>query len=71
MVKLSDRDEMPYTQAVIYEVLRCGATAANSLPHLCTEDTVVDGQMVPAGASNFVYRSSVSLKLCQLFLMDN
>lgn len=51
-VKLSDREEMPYTQAFIHEVFRCASTAASSLPHVCSDDTEIQGQVIPAGKND-------------------
>lgn len=46
---VADRDNMPYTQAFIQEVLRYGGTAPSSLPHKCTKDTVIQGHNIPEG----------------------
>ncbi|CAL2051387.1 unnamed protein product [Caenorhabditis brenneri] len=47
---MSDKVNMPYTQAVIHEIQRC----SNMLPvlnsHLSVEDTVIQGKKVPAGS---------------------
>lgn len=53
-VKLVDRDSMPYTQAFIQEVFRCGATTPHSIPHRCSADTTIQGQLVPAGKTMII-----------------
>lgn len=46
---LSDRQDMPYSEAVINEVLRCGNIVPLSLPHTATKDTVIGGYTIPKG----------------------
>ncbi|XP_060079129.1 cytochrome P450 2J6-like [Ylistrum balloti] len=46
---LSDRPNMPYSEAVITEALRCGNVLPLSLPHTVSKDTVVDGYTIPKG----------------------
>ncbi|XP_046679471.1 probable cytochrome P450 304a1 isoform X1 [Homalodisca vitripennis] len=44
---LDDRKNMPYTEAVLREVMRRETLAALALPHLCTEDTYFYGYFIP------------------------
>lgn len=48
---LEDRDDMPYTQAVILESLRITPTAPLALPHSCQKDTVFKGYVIPKDAT--------------------
>lgn len=48
--KVSDRDHLPYVNAVISEVLRCGEIAPMGVPHLLREDDVHNGFLIPKGA---------------------
>ncbi|KFU86611.1 Cytochrome P450 2J2 [Chaetura pelagica] len=47
---LEDRNNMPYTNAVIHEVQRKGNIIPFNVPRLTTKDTVLDGFVVPKGA---------------------
>ncbi|XP_051481085.1 cytochrome P450 2J2-like [Apus apus] len=46
---LEDRNNMPYTNAVIHEVQRKGNIIPFNVPRLTTKDTVLDGFVVPKG----------------------
>ncbi|XP_078081265.1 cytochrome P450 2J6-like isoform X2 [Mustelus asterias] len=46
---LEDREEMPYTNAVIHETQRLGNIAPISLPHQTFRDTEVMGYTIPKG----------------------
>ncbi|CAA90616.1 CYtochrome P450 family [Caenorhabditis elegans] len=56
---MSDKPNMPYTQAVIHEVQRC----SNMIPflgsHQCKEETEIHGNRVPAGSLVFAQLWSV------------
>ncbi|ELU05571.1 hypothetical protein CAPTEDRAFT_63222, partial [Capitella teleta] len=51
MVSLSDKGEMPYTQATILELLRFTSVVPMGVPHMPYEDTVIQGKTVPAGSA--------------------
>jgi hypothetical protein len=44
---LSDRPNMPYTEAVIHEVMRAATMAPMAVPHSTTEDVVFHGYHIP------------------------
>uniref|UniRef100_A0A1B6KQ89 Cytochrome P450 n=1 Tax=Graphocephala atropunctata TaxID=36148 RepID=A0A1B6KQ89_9HEMI len=44
---LDDRKNMPYTEAVLKEVMRRETLAPLTLPHRCTEDTYFNGYFIP------------------------
>ncbi|KAM4655398.1 cytochrome P450 2J4-like [Amazona ochrocephala] len=46
---LQDRDNMPYTNAVIHEVQRKGNILPFSVPRMATKDTFVGGFFIPKG----------------------
>uniref|UniRef100_A0A672U095 Uncharacterized protein n=1 Tax=Strigops habroptila TaxID=2489341 RepID=A0A672U095_STRHB len=46
---LQDRNNMPYTNAVIHEVQRKGNIIPFNVPRLTTKDTFVDGFLIPKG----------------------
>ncbi|XP_038669652.1 cytochrome P450 2J6-like [Scyliorhinus canicula] len=48
---LEDRDEMPYTNAVIHETQRLGNIVPISLPHQTYRDTEVMGYTIPKGTT--------------------
>ncbi|PIC20472.1 hypothetical protein B9Z55_025663 [Caenorhabditis nigoni] len=50
---MSDKPNMPYTQAVIHEVQRCSNMIPVMLSHTNTEDVIVKGQNVPRGTLVF------------------
>jgi len=45
-VRYADRSALPYTEAVILEVLRLGNIAPTGLPHTLEEEYVIDGKVV-------------------------
>ncbi|XP_072909870.1 cytochrome P450 2D20-like isoform X1 [Hemitrygon akajei] len=47
--RLEDREEMPFTNAVIHETQRLGNIAPTSLPHQTYRDTTVMGYTIPKG----------------------
>ncbi|KAF7294033.1 CyP450 monooxygenase [Mycena kentingensis (nom. inval.)] len=46
----SDRDQLPYVEAIYREVLRWKPPVVLSLPHGTTEDDIYDGYFIPKGA---------------------
>lgn len=48
--KLSDRDKLPYVNAVVKESLRWYPVGPMGIPHLCVEEDVYDGYRIPKGA---------------------
>ncbi|KAG8256894.1 hypothetical protein J6590_060557 [Homalodisca vitripennis] len=44
---LDDRKNLPYTEAVLREVMRRETLAALAIPHRCTEDTYFNGYFIP------------------------
>ncbi|XP_078278406.1 cytochrome P450 2D20-like isoform X2 [Rhinoraja longicauda] len=51
--KLEDREEMPFTNAVIHETQRLGNIVPISLPHETYRDTEVMGYTIPKGTTIF------------------
>ncbi|EME50310.1 hypothetical protein DOTSEDRAFT_59413 [Dothistroma septosporum NZE10] len=47
---LQDRGDLPYTEAVITEVLRFHTVVPEGLPHATTEDCELGGYLIPEGA---------------------
>ncbi|OWF51176.1 cytochrome P450 2H2-like [Mizuhopecten yessoensis] len=47
---LSDRSQMPYIEATITEILRCGNIAPLGVPHAPSEDIMFHGHLIPKGA---------------------
>ncbi|XP_063397375.1 cytochrome P450 2J2-like [Mytilus trossulus] len=47
---LSDRNTLPYCEAVIHEVMRMEPILPMSISHTTSEDTVVNGYRIPKGA---------------------
>ena len=45
---------MPYTLAVISEILRTDVIR-RSLEHTCDKDTVIQGHKIPKGSFTFIY----------------
>jgi cytochrome P450 family 23 subfamily A len=48
-ISLADRPQLPYTQAVVSEVLRCGNIVPQNQFHTTTRDVGVDGWLLPKG----------------------
>ncbi|KAG2141303.1 cytochrome P450 [Suillus clintonianus] len=46
----ADRDSLPYTAAVVKEVLRWNVVAPTAVPHCVTEDDIHDGYYIPKGS---------------------
>ncbi|KAH8093929.1 cytochrome P450 [Cristinia sonorae] len=49
-----DWDSLPYVQAIIKEVHRFRPIVPQLLPHRNTEDTVIDGYVIPSGSTVFI-----------------
>ncbi|KAK7032333.1 hypothetical protein VNI00_013292 [Paramarasmius palmivorus] len=47
----SDRDKLPYVEAILAETLRWHPTVPLSVPHRCITDDVYNGYYIPAGAT--------------------
>ncbi|XP_038069464.1 cytochrome P450 2J6-like [Patiria miniata] len=47
--RMSDRPDLPYTEAVICELQRISTIVPLSVPHVCSEDTTVLGYDIPKG----------------------
>ena len=45
-----DREDLPYVDAVVKEVLRWHPVAPMGVPHVSTEDDIYEGHFIPAGA---------------------
>uniref|UniRef100_A0A667Z2M5 Uncharacterized protein n=1 Tax=Myripristis murdjan TaxID=586833 RepID=A0A667Z2M5_9TELE len=56
---LSDRANMPYTEAVIHETQRLRSILPLNVPRLCNKDTYVGGYFIPQGTTLLVNLSSV------------
>ncbi|KAK7900779.1 hypothetical protein LTR67_003063 [Exophiala xenobiotica] len=50
---VADRENLPYVDAVVKEVLRWHPVAPMGLPHTSTEDDVFNGYLIPKGAMLF------------------
>lgn len=50
----SDRDNLPYLDATVKEVLRWHPVAPMGLPHTSTENDLCEGYLIPKGAMIFV-----------------
>ncbi|KAF4951326.1 hypothetical protein FGADI_7524 [Fusarium gaditjirri] len=48
--KLSDRQSLPYVNALVKEVLRWHPVGPMCLPHTTSQDDIVDGHLIPRGA---------------------
>jgi cytochrome P450 len=46
---LADRPDLPYVEALIKEVFRCGIVGALALPHVLREDDTYNGYFIPKG----------------------
>ena len=47
-INLSDRQDMPYCRAVLFEIQRYASVVPMGVPHKTMEDVVIDGTKVPA-----------------------
>ncbi|XP_075430111.1 cytochrome P450 2D17-like isoform X2 [Ascaphus truei] len=56
---MGDVLEMPYTNAVIHEVQRCGDIVPLALPHMAYRDTEIHGYFIPKGTTVITNLSSV------------
>ncbi|XP_069710454.1 cytochrome P450 2D17-like [Phaenicophaeus curvirostris] len=56
---MEDQVSMPYTNAVIHEVQRCGDVVPIGLPHMTYRDTEVQGFFIPKGTGVITNLSSV------------
>ncbi|KAM4651386.1 cytochrome P450 2D20-like [Discoglossus pictus] len=56
---MEDQLNMPYTNAVIHEIQRCGDIAPLSLPHMTYRDTEIQGFCIPKGTMVTLNLSSV------------
>ena len=45
-----DRNNLPYIEATVKEVLRWHPVAPMGLPHTSTEDDICEGYLIPKGA---------------------
>ena len=50
---LADRENLPYIDAVVKEVLRWQPVAPMGLPHTSTEDDTIEGYFIPKDAMIF------------------
>ncbi|XP_050734557.1 cytochrome P450 2L1-like isoform X1 [Eriocheir sinensis] len=50
LATLEDKPRLPYTDAVIHEVLRMSSLTLLSLPHMASRDTTLGGYTIPKGA---------------------
>lgn len=57
----SDRDSLPYVEAVLKEALRMHPIGPMGLPHVTTSDDVFEGYLIPKGAIILPNIWSVSL----------
>jgi len=47
---IEDRENLPYVNAIVKEVLRWHPVTPMGFPHLTTEDDVFNGYLIPKGA---------------------
>lgn len=45
-----DRQDLPYIDAIVKEVLRWHPVAPMGLPHMATEDDICEGYLIPKGS---------------------
>nr|XP_033785234.1 cytochrome P450 2D15-like [Geotrypetes seraphini] len=57
--ELGDQVNMPFTNAVIHETLRCGDIVPIALPHMAYRDTEIQGFFIPKGVVIITNLSSV------------
>jgi len=48
--RFSDREDLPYINALVLEVLRWHTVTPTGVPHCVTEDNIHDGYLIPKGA---------------------
>ena len=48
--KFDDRRDLPYTEALLKEVLRWHSITPVAFPHVSTEDNVFEGYFIPKGS---------------------
>jgi cytochrome P450 len=56
-----DRQNLPYIDAIVKEILRWNPVGPMGLPHMTTEDDIYEGYLIPKGAvimPNIWYTSS-------------
>ncbi|KAJ1173435.1 hypothetical protein NDU88_005270 [Pleurodeles waltl] len=56
---MADQINLPFTNAVIHEIQRCGDIVPLSLPHMTSCDTEIQGFFVPKGVGIFINLTSV------------
>uniref|UniRef100_S4RTL2 Uncharacterized protein n=1 Tax=Petromyzon marinus TaxID=7757 RepID=S4RTL2_PETMA len=56
---LSDREKLPFTNAVLYEVQRFASIVPLALPHATTRDALFQGYFLPEGTIVFAVLDSV------------
>nr|QPP19119.1 cytochrome P450 CYP1 [Wolfiporia cocos] len=49
--KFNDRSKLPYIDALIQEIHRCGTVVPLALPHRTTQEDMYEGYRIPAGAT--------------------
>jgi cytochrome P450 len=47
---LKDREQLPYMNALIKEVFRCGLVVPQGLPHKARANDIHDGYLIPRGS---------------------
>ncbi|XP_072050911.1 cytochrome P450 2J4-like [Amphiura filiformis] len=48
--RLSDKDKLPFTSAVLLEIQRIGSVAPLGISHSCGDDTTIEGYDIPKGS---------------------
>nr|XP_009858581.1 cytochrome P450 1A1-like [Ciona intestinalis] len=51
---ISDRRRLPYLEAVMHEIFRHSTFTSTTIPHVTTQDTVLDGHFIPKGILVFI-----------------